>query len=71
MQKEIEKHVMPLIELGKEGGLVIGQASIGDDISQETYNYYMQLVNGIKYSDIFHLQQNPNTSLNFLQKGFF
>ncbi|MHB9138724.1 MAG: uroporphyrinogen decarboxylase family protein [Victivallaceae bacterium] len=43
-KKEIEAHVRPLIDLGRDGGLIIGQASIGDDISPETYDYYMSLV---------------------------
>jgi len=43
-KKEIEAHVRPLIELGREGGLVIGQASIGEDVAPETYDYYMSLV---------------------------
>lgn len=44
-EKEIREHVMPLIELGREGGLVIGSASFGDDISPEAYEYYMSLIN--------------------------
>jgi uroporphyrinogen decarboxylase len=43
-KKEIEAHVRPLIELGREGGLIIGQASIGDDVESEAYDYYMSLV---------------------------
>jgi len=43
-KKEIEAHVRPLIELGRDGGLVIGQASIGDDVEPEAYDYYMSLV---------------------------
>jgi hypothetical protein len=43
-KKEIEAHVRPLIELGREGGLIIGMASIGDDISPETYDYYISLL---------------------------
>ena len=41
---EIEAHIRPLIELGREGGLVIGAASIGDDIAPETYDYYVGLL---------------------------
>jgi hypothetical protein len=41
---EIEKMVMPLIELGKDGGLIIGSASIGDDIEPEAYDYYIGLL---------------------------
>jgi hypothetical protein len=43
-KKEIEAHVRPLIELGRDGGLIIGQASIGDDVEPEAYDYYMSLV---------------------------
>jgi len=43
-KKEIEAHVRPLIEMGREGGLVIGQASIGDDVAPEAYDYYMLLL---------------------------
>jgi uroporphyrinogen decarboxylase len=48
-RKEIEAHLRPLIELGRDGGLVIGMASIGDDISPETYDYYNGLLD--KYAD--------------------
>jgi hypothetical protein len=41
---EIEKMVMPLIELGRDGGLIIGSASIGDDIEPEAYDYYINLL---------------------------
>lgn len=43
-KKAIEAHVMPLIELGRDGGLIIGQASISSDVAPETYDYYMSLV---------------------------
>jgi uroporphyrinogen decarboxylase len=43
-KKEIEAHVRPLIELGRDGGVIIGQASIGDDVKPETYDYYMSLI---------------------------
>jgi uroporphyrinogen decarboxylase len=43
-KKEIEAHVRPLIELGREGGVIIGQASIGDDVSPEAYDFYISLV---------------------------
>ncbi len=43
-KKEIEAHVRPLVELGADGGLIIGSASIGDDISPETYDYYIGLL---------------------------
>ena len=43
-KKEIEAHVRPLIELGRNGGLVIGSASIGDDVCPEVYDYYISLL---------------------------
>jgi len=43
-KKAIEAHVRPLIELGRDGGLVIGSASIGEDISPETYDFYSSLL---------------------------
>jgi uroporphyrinogen decarboxylase len=43
-KKEIEAMVRPLIELGREGGLIIGQASVSDDIAPESYDYYMTLL---------------------------
>lgn len=43
-KKEIENHVRPILETGREGGIAIGTHSIGDDISIETYEYYHSLV---------------------------
>ncbi len=43
-KKEIEAHVRPLIELGREGGIILGLASIGDDVSPEAYDFYMSLI---------------------------
>lgn len=43
-KKEIKEHIMPLIELGRNGGLIIGTASFGDDITPEAYEYYMSLI---------------------------
>ncbi|MFH1476737.1 MAG: uroporphyrinogen decarboxylase family protein, partial [Verrucomicrobiota bacterium] len=43
-KKEIEAHVRPLIELGREGGLILGQASVGNDITPQVYDFYMSLV---------------------------
>lgn len=43
-KKEIEKHVRPILEAGREGGVAIGTHSIGDDISLKTYEYYHSLV---------------------------
>jgi len=42
--EEIEAHVRALLELGRDGGLVIGTHSIGNDISVETYDYYISLL---------------------------
>ena len=51
-KKEIESMVRRLIELGRAGGLVIGSASIGDDILPETYDFYMRLLQRhANYSD--------------------
>ena len=41
---EIRKHVEALIEAGRNGGLVIGTHSIGEDISLESYELYRQIV---------------------------
>jgi len=43
-KKEIGKHIRPILEAGREGGIAIGTHSIGDDISVETYEYYRSLV---------------------------
>jgi hypothetical protein len=43
-KKEIEKMVLPLIEMGREGGLIIGSVSIGDDIAPQAYDYYISLL---------------------------
>jgi uroporphyrinogen decarboxylase len=43
-KKEIEAHVRPILELGRAGGIVLGMASVGDDVSPEAYDFYMSLV---------------------------
>jgi uroporphyrinogen decarboxylase len=43
-KKEIENHVRPILEAGREGGIAVGTHSVGDDISVETYDYYHYLV---------------------------
>jgi hypothetical protein len=43
-RREIEAHVRALIELGREGGLIIGQASLGEDISPAAYDTYMTVL---------------------------
>ena len=42
-RREIEAHVRPLLELGREGGLVLGAASISGDVPPESYEYYHSL----------------------------
>lgn len=46
-RSEIERHVRELVDLGRGGGLIIGSASIGDDVSPETYDYYQSLLRQI------------------------
>ncbi len=43
-EKEIKKHVMPLIELAKNGGVVLGTASIAGDVSSQAFDYCMSLI---------------------------
>ena len=43
-RREITAHLRPLLELGREGGLVLGQASIGADITPETYEFYVSCI---------------------------
>lgn len=43
-KEKIKEHILPILEAGKEGGIVIGTHSIGPDISVETYEYYHRLV---------------------------
>ena len=49
---EIEAMVKELAELGRDGGLVVGSASIGDDISPQSYDYYIRMLE--KYGDYTH-----------------
>lgn len=46
-KKEIEACVRPLLEMGREGGIVIGAASINGDVPPEAYEYYHSLC--VKY----------------------
>ena len=48
-KEKIKRHILPILEAGKEGGIVIGTHSIGPDISVETYDFYHSLVR--KYGD--------------------
>jgi len=43
-KRAIEAHVRPLIEVAKEGGVVLGSASTGSDVPPEAYDYYMSIV---------------------------
>ena len=43
-KKNIESHVRPILEIGRYGGVIIGTASIGKDISVESYEYYQDLI---------------------------
>ena len=49
---EIEAMVKELAELGHDGGLVVGSASIGNDISPASYDFYIQMLE--KYGDYTH-----------------
>jgi len=42
--EEIRKHVESLVDAGRNGGLIIGTHSIGDDIFLESYELYRQIV---------------------------
>ena len=43
-RREIEAHVRPLLELARDGGVVLGCASIGSDVTPECYDYYRKLI---------------------------
>jgi len=43
-KEKIKNHILPILEAGKEGGIIIGTHSIGPDISVETYDYYSTLI---------------------------
>jgi len=42
--KNIKKQVEEIIEVAKEGGVIIGAHSIGDDVPIENYEYYYRLL---------------------------
>ena len=42
--KEIEAHIRPLIELAKDGGIILGTASIGGDIDPYVYDQYRKMI---------------------------
>jgi len=41
---EIRRHVEPLIDAGRDGGLIIGASSFGKDVPVEAYEYFRELV---------------------------
>ena len=41
---EIRRHVQPLIEAGRRGGLVIGASSLGQDVPVDAYEHFRELV---------------------------
>ncbi|NSW91005.1 MAG: hypothetical protein HPY74_10120 [Firmicutes bacterium] len=43
-KEEIKAHVMPLLEMGREGGVILGTHTIAKDVTPEAYEYYMSLV---------------------------
>jgi len=43
--RDIKKQVGEIIEVAKDGGVVIGAHSIGDDIPVENYDYYYSVLN--------------------------
>jgi hypothetical protein len=40
----IKSHVEPLVELAKDGGVVLGTASVAGDVPPEAYDYFMKLI---------------------------
>ena len=44
-RNEIEEHVKPLVEVAKDGGVVLGMASASADIPPEAYDFYMSILN--------------------------
>lgn len=45
-RKEIQEHLRPLIELAREGGVILGMASVPEEMPPEAYDFCMQLVEG-------------------------
>lgn len=43
-KKAIESHVRPLLEMASDGGIILGCASIGEDVQPEIYHYYRKLI---------------------------
>ncbi len=42
--EDVRRHVLPRLEAGRDGGLVIGSHSIGPDISVDRYDYFVSLI---------------------------
>lgn len=43
-KKEIADHVLPLLTLGREGGIILGAASIADDVDPHIYDWYRNFI---------------------------
>ena len=43
-RREIEHHVRPLLELARDGGIVLGCASVGEDVAPEVYDWYRKMI---------------------------
>jgi uroporphyrinogen decarboxylase len=43
-KEKVKNHILPIIEAGREGGIIIGTHSIGPDIPVESYDNYYSLV---------------------------
>lgn len=48
-RREIESHVRAVLDLAREGGVVVGTHSIGDDVSPDTFRYLIELID--KYGE--------------------
>ncbi len=45
-KEEIRRHVLPIVEAAKNGGIIVGTHTVAEDISPEIYDYYIELVRG-------------------------
>lgn len=43
-KKEIERHVKPLVELARDGGVILGTHTIAEDVDPFIYDYMMNLI---------------------------
>jgi uroporphyrinogen decarboxylase len=41
---EIESHVLRILEVGRDGGLIIGSHSIGPDVTIDTYDFVHEII---------------------------